>query len=127
MVKQDCDAQGYKLVLVTNPEQAMQSKHSTTQVYDSATDSWFLSAAKIPNGRNGLFSENTVCCNGALYGYNEQPNDPDDLDPASLDGLLTLELENDAWSWIEGLFPCETPLFQVFGLKLGCKLQSVRS
>lgn len=117
MVKQHREAQNYKLVLVTNPEQSMRSEHSTTQVYNSATDSWFLSAAKIPKGRNGLFSENTVCCNGALYAYNEQPNDPDDMEP-SLDGLLTLDLENDAWSWVAGLFPCETPLFQVFGLNM---------
>ncbi|KAG0612111.1 hypothetical protein M758_6G002500 [Ceratodon purpureus] len=117
MVKQHREAEDYKLVMVTNPDQSMRSVHSTTQVYDSTTDSWSLSAAKIPKGRNGLFCENTVCCNGALYAYNEQPNDPDDHEP-SFDGLLTLDLENDTWSWVAGLFPCETPLFHVFGLNM---------
>lgn len=117
MVTQHREAECYKLILVTNPEQSMRSENSTTQVYDSATNSWFLSGATIPKGRNGVFSENTVCCKGALYAYNEQPNAPDDIDP-SLDGLLTLDLENDAWSWVAGLFPCETPLFQVFGLNM---------
>lgn len=118
MIKQQREAELYKLVIVSNPHQNMKSENSTTQVYDSLTNSWMISAAKIPKGRNGLFVENTICCNGSLYAYNEQQYEIDPETDSGEDGLLTLDFSNETWSWVAGVFPCETPLFQVFGLNM---------
>lgn len=122
MVKEHRDAQDYMLILVTNPDQSMESDNSTTQVYDSHTNAWTASSAKIPRNCNGLFNENTVCCNGALYAYNEQPYESAGVNP-ELDqsveiGLITLNMDTESWNWVAGLFPCETPLFQVLGLNM---------
>ena len=121
MVKEHRDAEDYMLILVTNPDRSMRSENSTTQVYDSLTNAWTTPSAKIPRNRNGLFNENTLCCNGALYAYSIEmvPADANPpLDLSAENGLITLNLDTESWNWVAGPFPCETPLFQVFGLDM---------